>query len=120
MGNVSKVEPRQYSSSMMVNTTFRVVHQFFEVDIDYMLMYVRNGHKFELDVMDYCGVHNLIIDGQNMSDEDCGKYFDLLTKMGVKHLEECCDKVEDIIKSLSQDSIEGWIFNINPLKEISV
>ena len=109
---VNQIELRGYSSSVIVNSTFRVVHTHFEVDVDMMMIYVNgeNGTKWILDTMDYGGVRNLKIDGVVMSDKESQEYFDFLKKLKVDYEDQVIRSVEALIENFTDKDVEEMIY----------
>ena len=109
---VNKIELRDYSSSVMVNSTFRVVHTHFEVDVDMMMIYVsgENGTKWILDTMDYGGVRNLKLDGVSVSDKETEEYFDFLKKLKVNYEDQVIRSVEELIKNFTDKDVDEMIY----------
>lgn len=109
---VNQIELRGYSSSVMINSTFRVVHTHFEVDVDMMMIYVsgENGTKWLLDGMDYGGVRNLKLDGVSVSDKETEEYFDFLKKLKVDYEDQVIRSVEELIENFTDKDVDEMIY----------
>ena len=106
----SKIELRGYSSSVMVNSTFRVCHINFEVDVNMMMIFCQGKQrKWEVDVDDFCGFSNFILDGKSLSDKECDEYFDFLDKVGIKYRDEVIDMVEKVVESMTDEQIDEFV-----------
>ena len=109
---VNQIELRGYSSSVIVNSTFRVVHTHFEVDVDMMMIYVsgENGTKWILDTMDYGGVRNLKLDGVSVSDKETEEYFEFLKKLKVDYENQVIRSVEELIENFTDKDVDEMIY----------
>ena len=109
---VNQIELRGHSSSVLINSTFRVVHTHFEVDVDMIIIYVSgsDGTKWVLDTMDYGGVRNLKIDGVVMSDKESQEYFDFLKKLKVDYQDQVIRSVEVLIEDFTDKDVDEMIY----------
>lgn len=110
---VNEIKLTSYSSSVMIDTTFHVVHTNFEVDANMMMIYVsgENGTKWILDTMDYDGVSKLTIDGVVFSKEDTNQYLDFLNKVGVDYRKQIIESVEKMVEGFTDDQIDLMVTN---------